>query len=245
VMILIINAVRDSIATHLDNNNFMVFDTVSVNYQFLDTLNISNGLSSNWIKKIHVNNKIWVGHYSNGISSFTYNASEREVRNLKIFGLKQGLKDLFINDITSDKQGVIWYATKNGHVGKIYKNRVYDLGKVLEVNTSIRTLLFHKEQLFIATSGKGVWWTDLSTPLKFRQLTGVKELYSDNIYQLIFDANNYLWVGSENGVDKISLDENNTITELQHFGRNDGFLGIETCLNAVIKDDKGKNHICF
>jgi ligand-binding sensor domain-containing protein len=238
-VVILHSSIKDSVYTHLDNANSILFDTIRVNYHFIDTLNITNGLASNWVKKIHINNKIWVGYYASGISSFTYNSIEKEVHNLKNFGLKQGLKDLFINDITSDKQGVIWYATKNGHIGKIYKNRVYDLGKVLNENISIRTLLFHKEQLFIATSGKGIWWTNLTgNPLKFNRLEGEKELYSDNIYQLIFDSENHLWAGSENGVDKISLDKNNTITELQHFGRNDGFLGIETCLNAVIKDNK-------
>ena len=237
-VLILHNSKKDSVSLHLDDNNLIIRDTISVNYQFTDTLNIKKGLSSNWIKKIHVNNKIWLANYSSGITSFNYNPLEREVSNIKNFGLKEGVKDLFINDITTDKQGILWYATKNGHIGKIYKNKAYDLGNILEQNTSIRTLLFHKDYLFIATSGKGIWWSDLSTPIKFTQLKGEKELYSDNIYQLIFDNNNQLWAGSENGVDRIILDNNNNIKDLHHFGRNDGFLGIETCLNAVIKDNK-------
>jgi len=84
-VVILHNSVRDSIATHLDVNNLIVQDTVKVNYQFLDTLNTANGLASNWIKKIHLNNKVWVAHYSNGISSFNYNPFEREVSNLKNF----------------------------------------------------------------------------------------------------------------------------------------------------------------
>ena len=237
-LVILHHSVRDSIATYLNETNHIVRDTVKLTNQFIDTLNVSNGFPSNWIKKVYVANKIWVAHYSNGISSFNYNPKNKEVKNLRHFGVKNGIKDLFINDITTDDKGVLWYATKNGHIGSIYKNKVYDLGKVLRINTSIRTLLFHNKQLFIATSDKGIWWSDLSKPIKFTQLSGKKELYSNNIYQLIFDANKQLWAGSENGVDKIILDENNNIKELHHFGRNDGFLGIETCLNAVIKDKR-------
>jgi hypothetical protein len=79
----------------------------------------------------------------------------------------------------------------------------------------------------------------LSKELKFQQLQGEKELYSDNIYQLIFDANGTLWAGSEGGVDQITLDKKNEIQDVIHYGRNDGFLGIETCHNAITKDTEG------
>ena len=148
------------------------------------------------------------------------------------------LKELFINDIAFDDFKTLWYVTKNGFIGTIKNNTVTNLGKALGKNTTIRTLLFHNKHLFLATSGKGIWWSNLSKPLNFKQLIGKKELYSNNIYQLIFDANNQLWAGSENGVDKITLDQNYRIKDVDHFGRNDGFLGIETCLNAVAKDNK-------
>ncbi len=238
------DAKKDSIAFHLDEQNFIVHDTVKVNYQFIDTLNTSNGLPFNWIKKIHIKNDIvWLASHSNGIAKFEYDTNEKEFKNIKHFSKKQGLKDVSISDITSDNKGSIWYATKNGHIGTIHNNKVHDLGNILQKNTAIRTLLFHNEQLFIATSNQGVWWSNLTIPLKFNQLIGKKELYSNNIYQLIFDAKNQLWAGSENGVDKINLDKNNTIIDVQHFGRNDGFLGIETCQNAIIKDDE--NNLWF
>ncbi|HAI38713.1 MAG TPA: hypothetical protein DCM40_11605, partial [Maribacter sp.] len=73
----------------------------------------------------------------------------------------------------------------------------------------------------------------------FQQLKGSKRLSSNNIYQLIFDDQGNLWAGSERGVDKIELSATNEIVDIYHFGRNDGFLGIETCLNAVDKDEDG------
>ena len=233
------NSEKDSIATYLNADNLIVREKVIARHEFIDTINTAKGFPYKWIRKIKVQrNEIWVASYSSGIARFNYNTKERKIENLITFKRKNGIKDLLINDIAFDDKGTLWYATKNGHLGTIKNNKVTHLESVINKNTSIRTLLFHEEKLFIATSGKGIWWSNLSIPLKFNKLSGKKELYSNNIYQLIFDSENQLWAGSENGVDKITLDKNNVISDIHHFGRNDGFLGIETCLNAVTKDSK-------
>ncbi len=229
------NSKKDSIISYLNKDNSIAVDTIKIKYRFTDTINSEKGLPYKWIKKIQVkNNKIWVASYSSGISSFNYSTQDKAIYNLKNY--KLNAKDIYVNDIVTDKNNTLWYATKSGSIGYIDKKRHIHLPNILKQNTSIRTLLFHKELLFLATSDKGIWWSNLSKPIKFTRLVGKKELYSNNIYQLIFDAKNQLWAGSENGVDKISLDENNNIKDIKHFGRNDGFLGIETCLNSVIKD---------
>ena len=40
-------------------------------------------------------------------------------------------------------------------------------------------------------------------------------------------------------MNKIVLDENNSISDVFYFDRSNGFLGIETCQNAVTKDQEG------
>ncbi|MEE9348448.1 MAG: histidine kinase, partial [Flavobacteriaceae bacterium] len=243
-LLVIHNSKKDSIITRVNDENRIVRDSIRFNYQFTDTLAIDKNNTVKWIRKVKTHqNTVWVASYSSGISKFNYNSNTRSIENQIDFKKKDGVLDLYINDIAFDANGTLWYATKNGHLGKIKNNKVTHLGNVLNKNTSIRTLLFRENYLFIATSGKGIWWANLSKPLLFNKLSGKKNLYSDNIYQLIFDADNNLWAGSENGVDKITLTDNNIIKELQHFGRNDGFLGIETCLNSVIKDHK--NNLWF
>lgn len=109
----------------------------------------------------------------------------------------------------------------------------------LEEQTAIGSILFHDDTIFLGTSGKGIWYASSTNPVNFQQLKGAKRLSSNNIYQLIFDDQGNLWAGSERGVDKIELSATNEIVDIYHFGRNDGFLGIETCLNAVDKDEEG------
>ncbi len=66
-----------------------------------------------------------------------------------------------------------------------------------------------------------------------------EELTYNNIYFLIFDDEQNLWAGSQKGVDKITLNEERNIKEVKHFGASEGFVGIETCQNAALKDSQG------
>lgn len=207
-------------------------------------ISASKGLLSDWIRQLYVDNQtIWAATYSSGITKFNYYSENDSLVVLKNFGKRNGIEDLHIRDMKRDSLGRIWYATESGHIGYINTNKVTHLGSVLNQKVPINTLLFHENKIYIGTAGRGIWWSDMTEPISFKKLDGQKHPYSNNIYQLIFDSQNYLWVGTERGVDKIVLDQSNEIVDVFHFGRNDGFLGIETCLNAVTKDEK--NNLWF
>jgi ligand-binding sensor domain-containing protein len=204
-----------------------------------DTFNTENaGLPSNWIRDILLDNQtIWVATYSDGIAQI--NLVDSNEYQLITYGIRQGIKDLLINDIALDDSGKLWYATRNGALGYIWKNRVAHFPNILKQKVAIGSILIKENNLFLGTIGKGIWWTNKKDSLNFYPLVGEKELFSNNIYQLIFDNENNLWAGSEKGVDKVILNEANQIIDVFHFGSNDGFLGIETCLNAIEKDNDG------
>ncbi len=199
------------------------------------------GLPSDWIRTIHVNNNtIWAASYSTGIVRFKFDTEKNSITNVKKFERRNGIKDLQISYMKQDSLGKVWYATQNGHLGYIKNNKVTHFGNVLNQKTAIITLVFHKGKLYIGTAGRGIWWSELKGEnIAVKKLKGRKKPYSDNIYQMIFDDQNNLWVGSERGVDKIELNQSNDIVDIFHFGRNDGFLGIETCQNSVAKDENG------
>lgn len=204
-------------------------------------ITVKDGLPSDWIRKIvMVGNTAWVATYSDGIVTLQYNnEKKKDVRIVKHYGAKNGIEDLLITDMVIDDVGRIWYATQKGHLGYIQQKKVIHLGQVLPVDVKINSLLFHKDYLFIGTAGNGIWWSDKEAQTAFKKLGGQKALYSNTIYQLIFDDQEALWVGTESGVDKIILNQEQEIIDVFHFGRNEGFLGIETCLNAVTKDANG------
>jgi ligand-binding sensor domain-containing protein/anti-sigma regulatory factor (Ser/Thr protein kinase) len=208
-------------------------------------LNTENGFPFDWIRKlVKGQNTMWAATYSSGIIQFNYDNERDSLVIKKRYGKKTGITDLYIKDIALDNQNRLWYATQTGLLGYIQDGKQTALGAVLNQQTAIRTLLFHQDKLFLGTAGKGIWVSEISdnTPI-FKPLKGAKKMSSENIYQLIFDNQGYLWAGTERGVDKIQLNQDSDIEDIYHFGRNDGFLGIETCLNAVDKDDKG--HLWF
>ena len=79
----------------------------------------------------------------------------------------------------------------------------------------------------------------MSKELKFNKLFGTENLYSENINQLLLDSKDNLWVGTNKGVDKVLLENGNQMASIKHFGKNDGFLGIETTKNTISEDKNG------
>ena len=231
--------VRDSLLLNALGLTFRL-DTVHMEETLVRTLSTQDGLNSDWIRKIYpVGSDIWVASYSSGIMRFTYNFEQDSLTSLRSFGKSEGMENMLVNDMQMDSLGRMWYGTRKGYLGYITDKRVRHLGNVLGDNSDITCLRFSREYLFVGTAGKGIWWTELNDSLSFQMLEGNKELYSQNIFQLVFDNQYNLWVGSERGVDRIELNSSNQIVELYHFDQNDGFLGIETCLNATAKDSSG------
>ena len=232
----------DTIYTEEISKVDLLEETLFTNYRLeTDTLLISDGLPSNWIKKIKIkDNSVWVATYSSGIVNFTYDATTNEISQEKeYYGTQEGIKDLYVNDLEIDSKGRTWYATRSGNIGYIYNNKVRDYYRILEKNIAINTLLIKDQNIYLGTLGDGIWIANLENPKEIKQLNGTKNLNSNNIYQLIFDNENNLWAGTEKGVNKIVLDQNNSISDVFYFDRSDGFLGIETCLNAINKDIEG------
>ena len=188
------------------------------------------------------NGSAWVATYSSGIVELKFNAKTLQLTNKKTYyDTKKGLKDLKINDIAIEnwKFGKVWYATKNGNLGHISNGNVRDYYQILGKKISITTILIKDNEIYLGTLGDGIWIANLQNPREIKKLSGVKNLNSNNIYQLVFDNENNLWAGTEKGVNKVVLDENNSISNVFYFDRSDGFLGIETCQNAVTKDIDG------
>ena len=215
-----------------------------IEYEKTKVFNSETGFPFDWIRKLHTeNDTIWAATYSSGVVKFSYDANLDDLTIFKTYSNLQGIEDLHLKDMVKDNQNRFWYTTQNGHVGYLKGNKITHLGLVLDQNISINSVLIRNNTVFLGTAGNGVWWSEDSNFSVFKKLKGAKTLSSENVYQLIFDNQGYLWVGSEKGVDKIELSKELEIIDVFFFGRNDGFLGIETCLNAVDKDNNG--HLWF
>ena len=101
---------------------------------------------------------------------------------------------------------------------------------------SINTLICYGNNLYIGTSGNGI--NVLNQAGKIVSWKKKQGLRSNIIYSLVFDNYGNLWSGSEKGIDKIIL-KNDSIVQVVHFGKAEGFIGIENTLNSSCLDNKG------
>ncbi len=214
-----------------------------VDSTFVDTLNTEEGLPADWVRNItqDASGKIWLATHVNGVLHFHHDSMG--VSNAKYIGRRQGLRDANITTLVPDMENRIWYATINGRVGFFnYRGVEQQFGRAEGLpSVSIRSLVFDDQnRLFIGTGGSGIYWSDWQADtVIFEKMAGDVALSSENIYSLSFDNEGRLWAGSESGVDRITFNASGWIMEVQHFGRNEGFAGIENCQNAILKDKNG------
>ena len=211
-----------------------------------DTLTTDDGLASNYIKKILIeNDQIWLASYNSGIQRIKYNQLTNNYDVVENYNHNNGIKDLQVNDMKIGPKGKLWYVTQKGNVGYIKDCQVYDYYRVFEKEIPISTILFDERDngnerfVIVGTLGEGLWILWGEEPRNKSKIEGYKELNSKNIFQIIFDDEENLWVGTEKGVNKIILKSMTTISDVFYFDKNDGFLGIETCQNAIARDPEG------
>jgi len=206
----------------------------------------NQGLSSDWIKSIAEDSlgNLWVATFADGLMRIkVIDSLDLEI---SLFGMAQGLPDLLMNSLTTDPKGRVWYSTKRGGLGFAYANKITDLTKEAKLpRVPIRSIAFDSlKNVWIATAESGIYHASyLDLEPEFEKLKSDKKLRSDNIYSLQFDNEGNLWAGSEVGVDKITFNKAGVVMDVQHFGRNEGFLGVETCHNSVKLDRNG--HLWF
>jgi ligand-binding sensor domain-containing protein/signal transduction histidine kinase len=121
---------------------------------------------------------------------------------------------------------------KDGQIGVVSISAI--------ANTSILSINGYADSLLVVgTGGTGVVILD---PRTFQQkfITTREGLASDFVYFAAADEKDYLWIGTEKGINRIRLDRQLEIDENLHFDYNNGLTGVETNQNAFYLSPKGK-----
>lgn len=191
----------------------------------------SDQISANWIKKIDKDQdgRLWFATSGGGICFWNGQV-------FKKFLKRNGLSSDRINDFEIHKNRM-WLATDNGitimdssKIQKITSKNGLPKGKVKSVEVD------KHGTFWVGITGEGVCSIHDGNIKNYNVSNG---LSSNNIYLLKYDSYGYLWSGSEKGLDKITLNERGEVVNIRHYGKAQGFIGMETCQNASFQDTTG------
>ncbi|HXC03556.1 MAG TPA: two-component regulator propeller domain-containing protein, partial [Bacteroidia bacterium] len=185
------------------------------------------------------NQDMWVATASAGIYKFSFSDKHKyKVLNLR---KKQHIPDRIIA-LAEDSQGRIWYGSESDGLGCISGDTL-QLTRTQQdglASNALRCITIDKNgRLWAGTTSAGISCMKLSGNYSIENYDTEKGLHSSNIYLLSTDDHGNLFVGSESGLDRLTLDAESKMIDIRHFGPNEGFTGIETCQNAVFRDQKG------
>lgn len=205
-----------------------------------------DGLSDAYIWDIEEDKAghIWVATAGGGITEMIPKVDTTDTLgwtfDTRLYRSGDGLPQNRINCLHIDSLNRIWFGTTGKGIGFILGNEIR-FSRTLpggSSNNSVRSMVEDdKGYLWIGTAGGGVnrlfLYPEKDT---FPVTTFSGGLTSENVYLLAFDQQDHLWIGTEAGVDRATLDPDRNIIEIKHFGRSEGFVGIEVCQNSVFLD---------
>ena len=208
----------------------------------MSSLTVADGLVGEDIRAIYQagTGAHWVGTVS-GLSRISLQGPAKKDISITNFTASDGLNGSSVSAIIEDRFSNLWLGFLDGGISIYDGDRFSPLPLAPPQLTRVTGIIRDEQgDMWVSTEGQGLFqFTDLEAGLqggKVKQLTTEDGLFSNQIYQMIFDDEGNLWAGSEWGVDMISPGFSN----IKHYGREEGFFGIETNPGAAYKDDSGK-----
>ncbi len=172
---------------------------------------------------------IWVGTNGGGL----YKITDNKVIN---YDYSNSFEANTVWDIYQSKKGDIYFGTDNGLIVFSGKDTIHYTEKDGLNELGIGTIIEDNQGVIWLGTDKGISRFDGKNFINYTKKDG---LSSDICYFIHFDKNNYIISGTEKGIDKIKFDKKGQLISLKHYGKNDGFFGIECNLNAVSEDKNG------
>jgi len=192
---------------------------------------VKDGMPGDNLRAVAIDNdgNIWVGTNGQGAAKF-------DGKSFTVFNDQNGLGHNYVHSILCDTKGNIWFGTGNG-VDKMNKGSFmhYSTEDGL-CNSYVGSILEDRlGNIWLATDR----CVSKFTGAKFKNYSVEQGLASSTIYLIQFDDNGDLWVGTNKGVDKLDFDGYGSVTRVKHYGKAEGFIGVECNARSVTKDSEG------
>ena len=174
-------------------------------------------------------NNLWIGT----LDGLVY----YEIDNRKISRLTQisGLNGSEISAVFPDSKGRIWVGIEGKGINIIEGSEF----KSPDLGFSLTPTCFTEDRnglIWIGTEGIGVFAYSYEEDSVINHLTVSSGLLANLINLINCDDNNYIYIGTNKGLNKFDQEEN----KIFGFGKKSGFVGIETKDNATFLDKQGK-----
>lgn len=198
----------------------------------------SDGLSLSVITSLTTDtlNRTWIGTAGGYVSVYDP-ITDLITRVGKDSGFTN-IKSSRVNCISSDKKGNIWVGTNEGAFLMEYDSSHMHVKRAYTTVDGLAGNLVRS----ITTDNYGNLWFGCAGGITsfegrdFKSFTVEDQFASDNVYSLLADKTGHLWVGTEKGVDRALYDASGKITSVKHYGKGEGFAGIEVSQNAACLD---------
>jgi len=187
------------------------------------------------------NGNIWIATAGSGIIEVFPKENKFIIEK---WTMKEGLISNRVTCLHFDKRDRLWYGAEGDGVGCLNEKgrHIFKLTENQGLpSNQIRSLTEdQKGRLWIGTAGEGICGLNIYENGKQLKTISQKDgLRSDNVYLLTTDQDGNLIVGTEKGLDYVFFNQNGSSKQIRHYGKLDGFTGVETCQNAVWKDKNG------
>jgi len=185
---------------------------------------------------------IWIAMMDAGITRLSIDPRDSTGQTFQTsrFTQKNGLPINAIYDLHLDQWQRLWYATRGGGIGYLENDSTlvnFDRNDGLP-DLYVRTLTEDSlGYLWGGTANGGIFNVHLygNQPV-FSTFTETDGLTSNNIYAIVFQSENELWVGNQLGVDYITVSSGrDELGTVEFKGAAAGFTGGETCESAVLR----------
>ncbi len=195
-----------------------------------ETYTTTDGLAGNTVYAINADPKgnIWFGT-KEGASKF-----DPATKTFRNYSTEDGLGGNNVYRIFRDSQGRLWFGALGGYLsvydGKSFTRYDESSGIIHRFILSINEDKDHN--MWFGAYGGGLYLFD---GRKFKNFTMENGLSTETPYAIITDNENNVWVGNSRGLDRYNRQD----SSFSHYGRSEGFLGVEVNPNAVALDRDG------
>ncbi len=182
----------------------------------------------------HTTKGLWIATYQDGVYFYDYQSKKTTWFNSQNSNLVSNL----VNDIFEDSERNIWICTNHGisvYNGKQMLN--YDKKHRLQLDYVISAVEDRQKNLWFATlSGLVKFDKSTKTFIVYDEKVGIS---SSSIYSILVDKRNWIWLGTQNGINILQLNEKGEIQKIKIYSQDNSFASIEANERAIFEDKDG------